>query len=173
MYFCAIPSSSPVQNELSLATPNFSLFVLELPLPNRKAEVIFHCLFRNFSSQIEKRKPIGQNKLSLATAHLFTIRFGTSVPKSKSGSYIHYLFWNFRSQIKKRKLICHNLYWNKSKKQGTIRFGTRLPNRREDAKTEIGFTISYGSRKSQRHYSVRPNAEWPHPVGGAMGVTMS
>ena len=56
VYFCAIPSSSPVQNELSLATPNFSLFVLELPLPNRKAEVIFHYSFWNFRSQIEKRK---------------------------------------------------------------------------------------------------------------------
>ena len=83
-----------------------SLFVLELPLPNRKAEVKFHYLFWNFRSQIEKRKLIGQNKLSLAVrctfapfrrrrqskriviSHtpLFTIRFGTSVPKSKSGS---------------------------------------------------------------------------------------
>ena len=61
MYFCAIPSSSPVQNELSLTTPNFSLFVLELPFPNRKAEVIFHYSFWNFRSQIEKRKLICHN----------------------------------------------------------------------------------------------------------------
>ena len=86
MYFCAIPSSSPVQNELYLATSDVSLFVLELPLPNRKAEVKIHYLFWNFRSQIETRKPIVQNELSLATAHFFTVRFGTSVPKSKSGS---------------------------------------------------------------------------------------
>ena len=61
VYFCAIPSSSPVQNELSLTTPNFSLFVLELPFPIRKAEVIFHCSFWNFRSQIEKRKLICHN----------------------------------------------------------------------------------------------------------------
>ena len=103
MYFCAIPSSSPVQNELSLTTPNF------------------HYSFWNFRSQIEKQKLY------------FTIRFGTSVPKSKSGSHIslfvlelpfpnrkaevifHCSFWNFRSRIEKRKLICHNLLWNKSK----------------------------------------------------------
>ena len=74
VYFCAIPSSSLVQNELSLTTPNFSLFVLELPFPNRKAEVIFHRLFWNFRSQIEKRKLY------------FTIRFGTFAPKSKRES---------------------------------------------------------------------------------------
>ena len=61
VYFCAIPSSSPVQNELSLTTPKFSLFVLELPFPNRKAEVIFHYSFWNFRSQIEKRKLICHN----------------------------------------------------------------------------------------------------------------
>ena len=61
MYFCAIPSSLPVQNELSLTTPNFSLFVLELPFPNRKAEVVFHYSFWNFRSQIEKRKLICHN----------------------------------------------------------------------------------------------------------------
>ena len=74
VYFCAIPSSSPVQNELSLTTPNFSLFVLELPFPNRKAEVIFHYSFWNFRSQIEKWKSY------------FTIRFGTFAPKSKRES---------------------------------------------------------------------------------------
>ena len=106
MYFCAIPSSSPIQNELSLTTPHFSLFVLEssvpksesgsyislfvleLLFPNRKAEVIFHYSFWNFRSQIEKRNLVGQNQLSLATAQFFTIRFGTSASKSKSGSYI-------------------------------------------------------------------------------------
>ena len=72
--------------ELYLATPYFSLFVLELPLPKRKAEVKFHYLFWNFGSQIETRKPIVQNELSLAAAHFLTVRFGTSVPKSKSGS---------------------------------------------------------------------------------------
>ena len=101
----------------SKSRSSISLFVLELQLPDRKAEVKFHYLFWKFRSQIEKRKPIGQNKLSLATAHFFTIRFGTSVPKMKSGSYIHYLFWNFRFQIKKRKLVCHNLLWNKSKRR--------------------------------------------------------
>ena len=65
-----------------------SLFVLELPFPNRKAEVIFHYLFWNFRSQIEKTNLVGQNQLSLATAQFFTIRFGTSASKSKSGSYI-------------------------------------------------------------------------------------
>ena len=63
-----------------------SLFVLELPFPNRKAEVIFHYSFWNFRSQIENRK-----------------------------SYFIIPFWNFRSRIEKRKLICHNLLWNKSK----------------------------------------------------------
>ena len=86
MYFCAIPQSSPVQNELYLATPDFSLFVLELPLPKRKAEVKFHYSFWNFHSQIETRKPIVQKELSLATAHFFTVRFETSIPKSKSES---------------------------------------------------------------------------------------
>ena len=38
-----------------------SLFVLELPFPNRKAEVIFHYSFWNFRSQIEKRKLICHN----------------------------------------------------------------------------------------------------------------
>jgi len=56
MYFSAIPSSSPVQNELYLATPDFSLFILELPFPNRKAEAKSHYSFWNFRSQIEKRK---------------------------------------------------------------------------------------------------------------------
>ena len=118
MYFCAIPSSSPVQNELYLATSDFSLFVLELPLPNRKAEVKFHYLSWNFRSQIETRKSIVQNELSLATAHFFTVCFGTSVPKSKSGSLYSLLVWNFRSQITKGKLICRNLFWNKFSKRG-------------------------------------------------------
>ena len=48
-----------------------SLFVLELPLPNRKAEVKFHYLFWNCRSQIENRKLIGQNKLSLAVRCTF------------------------------------------------------------------------------------------------------
>ena len=149
VYFCAIPSSSPVQNELYLATTNFSPFVLELPLPNRKAEVKFHYLFWNFRSQIETRKPIVQNELSLATAHFFTVCFGTSVPKSKSGSLYSLFVWNFRSQITKGKLICHNLFWNKfSKSRASLVFETRLSNRREDAKMEIGFTIPYGSQKS-------------------------
>ena len=38
-----------------------SLFVLELPFPNRKVEVIFHYSFWNFRSQIEKRKLICHN----------------------------------------------------------------------------------------------------------------
>ena len=113
VYFCAIPPSSPVQNELYLTTPDFSLFVLKLPLPKRKAEVKFHhsflnfrsqnekrklkfhYLFWNFRSQIETRKPIVRNKLSLATAHFFTNRFGTSVPNRKAEVCIHCLFWNF------------------------------------------------------------------------------
>ena len=61
VYFCAIPLSSPVQNELYLATPHFSLFVLKLLLPNRKAEVCVHYLFWNFHSQIKKRKLICHN----------------------------------------------------------------------------------------------------------------
>ena len=85
MYFCAIPSSSPVQNELSLTTPNFSLFVLELPF------------------QIEKRKLY------------FTVRFGTSVSKSKCESYISLFVLELSLPIEKRKLICHNLFWKKSK----------------------------------------------------------
>ena len=40
-----------------------SLFVLELPFPNRKAEVIFHYSFWNFRSRIEKRKLICHNLL--------------------------------------------------------------------------------------------------------------
>ena len=141
MYFCAISPSSPIQNELYLATPDFSLFVLELPFPDRKAKVKFHYSFWNFHSQIEKRKPIGQNKLLLATAHFFIIRFGTSIPKSKSVSYIHYLFWNFRSQIKKRKLICHNLFWNKPKSRPPFVLEVaKFPNRKADAKTERSLT---------------------------------
>ena len=74
-----IPESIVAKNKMYLATPDFSLFVLELPFPNRKAEVKFQYLFWNIRSQIEKRKPIGQNKLSLATApFFFTLRFETS-----------------------------------------------------------------------------------------------
>ena len=77
MYFCAIPSSSPVQNELSLTTPNFcfgtsvsksksgsyiSLFVLELSLPNRKEKAD---LPQFVLEQIEKPR---------------TFRFGTCPP---------------------------------------------------------------------------------------------
>ena len=123
VYFCAIPSSSPVQNELYLATSDFSLFVLELPFPKRKAEVKFHYLFWNFRSQIETRKPIVRNELSLATAHFFTVCFELPFPNRKAEVCIHCLFWNFRSQIKKRKLICHNLFWDEfSKSPGIIRF---------------------------------------------------
>ena len=43
---------------------------------------------------------------------------------------------------------------NSRKALASFVFGTRLPNLREDAKTEIGFTIPYGSPKSQRHYSI-------------------
>ena len=74
VYFCAIPSSSPVQNELYLATPDFSLFVLELPLPKRKAEVKIHYSFWNFRSQNEKRKLNS------------TICFETFVPRLKRES---------------------------------------------------------------------------------------
>jgi len=84
VYFCTILSSSPIQSKLSLTTPHFSLFVLELLFPNRKAEVIFHYLFWNFRSQIEKRNLVGQNELSLATAQFF-----------------YYSIWNFRVQIEK------------------------------------------------------------------------
>ena len=83
VYFCAIPSSSPVQNELSLTTPNFS-----------------HS-FWNFRSQIEKRKLY------------FTVRFGTFAPKSKRESWFaticsgtnrktaHFPFWNLPSKSKR------------------------------------------------------------------------
>ena len=74
VYFYAIPSSSPVQNELYLATSDFSLFVLELPFPKREAEVKFHYLFWNFRSQIEKRKLNS------------TICFGIFVPRLKRES---------------------------------------------------------------------------------------
>ena len=80
-------------------------------------------------------------------------------------------FWNFSSQNEKRKLYSlfvlelplpdqkekadlPQFVLEQIEKQATIRFGSRLPNRREDAKTEIGFTVSYGSRKRQRHYSI-------------------
>ena len=108
-----ISQSIVAKNEMYLATPNFSLFVLELPFPNRKAEVKFQYLFWNFRSQIEKRKPIGQNKLSLATAPFFTLRFGISVPRSKRESWFaticsgtnrkagHHSFWNSPSKSKR------------------------------------------------------------------------
>ena len=69
VYFCAIPSSSPVQNQLSFAEVDFSLFVLELPLQNEK---------RKSSSTIRFGSQIEKQKLE------FTIRFGTSASNSKS-----------------------------------------------------------------------------------------
>ena len=142
MYFCAIPSSSPVQNQLSLTTPNFSLFVLELSFPNRKAEVIFHCSFWNFLSQIEKRKLY------------FTVCFGTSFPKSKSGSYISLFVFELSLPNQKEKADLPRFVLEQIEKPRTFRFGTCPPNRREDAKAEIGFTIRYGTWSRSRKDNV-------------------
>ena len=95
-----IPSSSQVQNELSLATPHFSLFVLGLPFPNRKAEVKFHYSFWNFRSQIEKRKLICRNLFWNKSKKQGTIRFGTRLPnrredaKAEIGFTIRYGTWS-------------------------------------------------------------------------------
>ena len=133
MYFWAILLLSPVQNKLSVATLQFSLFVLE--------HSSFHHLFWNFHSQIEERKLIGQNDLSLATAHflLLALNFRSQIknvscislelplPNHKTKVIFHYLLWNFCSQIQRRKLICHNLFQNKSKSRASFileRYGT-------------------------------------------------
>ena len=104
------------------------------------------------SSQIETRKPIVRNELSLATAPFFTVRFGTSVPRSKSGSlYSLFVLELPLSDQKEKADLSQFVPEQILEKQATIRFGSRLANQREDAKTEIGFTIPYGS---QRHYSI-------------------
>ena len=91
VYFCAIPSSSPVQNELSLTTPNFLLFVLELPFPNRKAEVIFHYSFWNFRSQIEEKADLPQFVLGEIEKPR-TFRFGTCPPNRREDAKAEIVF---------------------------------------------------------------------------------
>ena len=93
-----------------------SLFVLELPFPNRKAEVIFHYSFWNFRSQIEKRK-----------SH-FTVRFGTSVPKSKSGSHISLFVLELSLPNRKEKADLPQFALEQIEKPRTFRF-SNLPSK--------------------------------------------
>ena len=60
--FAAVVIANPKQIVIS-HTP-ILLLVLELQFLNHKTDVIFHYLFWNFHSQIEKRKLIGQNKIN-------------------------------------------------------------------------------------------------------------
>ena len=126
VYFCAIPSSSPVQNELSLTTPNFcfgtsisksksgsyiSLFVLELSLPNRKEKAD---LPQFVLEQIEKPR---------------TFRFGTCPP-----NWIHNSIRNLVLKSKRPTSLLHKSLSN--------------PNRNPEQKFcfQVGYSCHEGLR---------------------------
>ena len=127
MYFWAIRSPSPVQNQLSLAQVDFSLFVLELPLPNRKAEVRISLFI------LELPLP---NRKAEVRVPLFVLQPPLPNRKAKSRTS-RYLIWKIAKPIRKLS---------------TLRFGTSLPNRKEevqvvlfvlerDRKAEVGVSL--------------------------------
>ena len=148
VYFWAIRSPSPVQNQLSLAQVDFSLFVLELPIPNRKAEVIFPLFV------LELPLPNRKEEVRIS---LFVLEL--PLPNRKSEVGVPYSFCNLRSQIEKPKSnfslfdweICeantqtfHSAFWNFTPKSKTgspsctIRSGTRSKNRSRSSTFRFG-----------------------------------
>ena len=74
-----------------------SLLVLELPFPNRKAEVIFHYSFLNFHSQIEKRKLICHNLFWNKSKNraLFVLELALQIEeRTEIGFTIRYETWS-------------------------------------------------------------------------------
>ena len=130
MYFWAIRSPSPVQNQLSLAQVDFSLFVLELPLPNRKAEVIFPLFVLELPLPNRKAEvrislfilelPLPNRKAEVRVP-LFVLQPPLPNRKAKSRTS-RYLIWKIAKPIRKLS---------------TLRFGTSLPNRKEEVQVVL------------------------------------
>ena len=135
VYFSAIRSPSPLQNQLSFAEVDFSLFVLELPLQNEK---------RKSSSTIRFGSQIEKQKLE------FTIRFGTSASNSKSR--IVFPLFVLELSLPKRKAELLEL---------NFRFGTWMEEPSRLLTTRFGTVAPSGKPHSEisqfHHWTSHPN----------------